>query len=416
MKNYHIGFRCLGCGGQFAVNEIEYTCPTCGSNLDATYDYAAIQREIDPRQIAASADRSIWHYAPLLPQVPSSDILQCPTPLSTVGWSPLYRAARLEASTDTRRIWLKDDTRLPSASFKDRASAMVVAYALNNGIETICCASTGNAASALSTMCSGTTASAVIFCPEGTPEGKLAQTLIHGAKVYAVQGSYTQAVHLAQQAAQKFGWYNRNTGRNPYTREGKKTAGLEIAEQLGAGSTTSFRAPDVVVVPVGDGNIISGIHKGFRDLHALGWIEKMPKFIAVTASLAPSLYRAWQSGGEHCEEIPAQTIASGISVDVPEDGVAALRAVRETGGIFVEATDEEMLEAVAIMAQQTSVFCEPSCAAAYVGLRKARQLGAISANDEVVLQMTASGFKDLRSVLRVVPKPTVVRTLDQIVP
>ena len=413
MKHFHTGFRCLGCNSHFDISGI-YNCPECGSNLDATYAYEAIKREVDPQQIVADKNRSIWHYAPLLPLIPPDFVMQVPTPLSTIGWSPLYRARNLETRTATRKIWLKDDTRLPSASFKDRASAMVVAYALTKNIETICCASTGNAASALATMCSGTTVKAVIFCPEGTPEGKLAQTLIHGAKVYSVQGSYTQAVHLAQQAAAQFGWHNRNTGRNPYTREGKKTAGFEIAEQLGEGDKKPFRAPDVIVVPVGDGNIVSGIYKGFCDLFALGWIEKMPKFIGVTAHLAPSLYRAWQSGGEVCHEIPSTTIASGISVDVPEDGVAALRAIRDTGGVFVEATDEEMLEAVATMARETSVFCEPSCAAAYVGLLKARQLGAIRPDDEVVLQMTASGFKDLRSVLCVVPKPILVCSLDQI--
>jgi len=312
-----------------------------------------------------------------------------------------------------RAIWLKDDTRLPSSSFKDRASSMVIARALETGVTTICAASTGNAASSLVTLCAGTGIRTVIFVPQSTPEGKLAQILIHGASVYAVEGSYDDAFELAVQASQTFGWYNRNTGVNPYTREGKKTAAFEIAEELGRKgegefrtssplhlfTPSPFRAPDVVVAPVGDGNIISGLHKGFKDLLALGWIEKMPRFIGVTATLAPALYRAWQSGTEHIETMPSSTIASGISVDLPRDGIMALRAIRETGGVFVEATDEEMLDAMGVLARDAAVFVEPACAAVYVGLRKALQLGAIQGDDEVVLQLTGSGLKDVKSAL-----------------
>ncbi|MCL4504498.1 MAG: threonine synthase [Chloroflexi bacterium] len=401
MNQYLQGFRCSICGATYTVDDsrAQYTCPVDGGNLDAVYDYASIARNVDPRLIAGSADRSAWHYEPLLPCVPVDRLL--PTPLTSFGWSPLYRAPRLEHVLDVRAVWLKDDTRLPSSSFKDRASSMVIARAQQTGAMTICAASTGNAASSLVTLCSGTDIRTVIFVPQNTPEGKLAQILIHGARVFAVEGSYDDAFDLAMQASQEFGWYNRNTGVNPYTREGKKTAAYEICEQihLFTSAPMLFRAPDVVVVPVGDGNIISGLHKGFRDLHALGWIDRMPRFVGVTATLAPALYRAWQSGGERVETTPSRTIASGISVDLPRDGVMALRAVRDTGGLFVEAADEEMLDAMGVLARDAAVFVEPACAAAYVGLSKARRLGVIRADDEVVLQMTGSGLKDVKSAL-----------------
>ena len=394
MNPYLLGFRCTTCGATYAPLEIEYTCRRDGGNLDAIYDYERIMREVDPRQIAESADRSAWHYAPLLP-----DTLPQPqpvSPLSSFGWSPLYRAPRLETSLGLRAIWLKDDARLPSSSFKDRASSMVIARALHAGVQTLCAASTGNAASSLATLCAGTGLRAVIFVPQSTPEGKLAQILIHGARVYAVRGSYDDAFELAMQASQEFGWYNRNTGVNPYTREGKKTAAFEICEQL------SFRAPDVLVVPVGDGNIVSGLHKGFKDLCAVGWIERAPRIVGVTATLAPALYRAWKKGGEQIESAPSSTIASGISVDLPRDGVMALRAVRETGGTFVEATDEEMLDAMKVLAREAGVFTEPASAAVYVGLQKARRSGFLRDEDEVVLQLTGSGLKDVRSALAAV--------------
>lgn len=409
MNPHLLDFACTQCSERVTVEQALYTCPRCGGNLDARYDYAAIARDIDPAAIVANPDRSIWRYAPLLPlpyPIPpqgAPDVADLRShPLTTFGASPLYRAARLERALNIRAVWLKDDSRLPSSSFKDRASAMVIARALHASVRTICAASTGNAASSLATLCAGTGIETVIFVPRSTPEGKLAQILIHGARVYAVEGSYDDAFELALQATREFGWYNRNTGFNPYTREGKKTAAFEMCEQLGRVSQNSpFRAPDAVVVPVGDGNIISGLHKGFKDLLSVGWIDHMPRFIGVTAALAPALYRAWQSGGENIAAAPASTIASGISADLPRDGVMALRAVRETGGVFVEASDEEMLDGMGALAREAAVFVEPACAAAYVGLVKARQAGAIQSSDEVALQLTGSGLKDIKSALQV---------------
>ena len=416
MNPYLIGFRCSQCDAYYAPDQISYTCPRDNGNLDAIYDYARMARDLDPWQIAQRADRSLWHYAELLPVHLEAHL---PTPLSTLGWSPLYRAPALERALGLRAVWLKDDSRLPSASFKDRASAMVIARARMMGIKTICVASTGNAAAALAALCAGSDLRAVIFVPERTPEGKLAGMLIHGARVYLVHGSYNDAVALAREACQAFGWYNRSTGYNPYTREGKKTAGFEIAEQLAQANgsrATPFRAPNVVIVPVGDGNIISGVYKGFYELHALGWIDHLPRFIGVTAALAPSLYRAWQRGDETLETIPSRTIAGGIGTDHPCDGVMALRAVRKSGGCLIEASDEEMINGVRALAEQAGVFVEPSCAAAYVGLVKARQRSLIGPDEEVVLQLTGSGFKDVRSALRAAGQPIPVRALADVHP
>ena len=423
-----LGFRCITCGADYSVEAARYTCTKDGGNLDAVYDYAAIAKLINPAELVGVPDRSVWHYAHLLPlsydSIAPVTTHSGPTPLSSLGWSPLYRAAALEHGLDIRAVWLKDDGRLPSASFKDRASSMVIARALEMGVEVVVTASTGNAAAALATMSVGTGIQAIVFVPEGTPEGKLAGILIHGATVYAVPGSYDDAVALCNAAAERFGWYNRSTGLNPYTREGKKTAAYEICEQLALEfdpaqrswlqAKTAFRAPSVVIVPVGDGNIISGVHKGFKDLLALGWIERMPRFIGVTASLAPALFCAWQSGTEHITRMSSSTLASGISVDLPNDGIMALRAIRETGGTFIEATDEEMLDAMAVLGRDAGVFVEPASAAAYVGLVKARRAGVIGVDDEVVLQLTGSGLKDTQSALRAAGKPMVVRSLDDI--
>jgi threonine synthase len=411
MNPYLLGFRCSQCDAHYAPDQVSYTCPKDNGNLDATYDYVRMARDLDPWQIARRADRSIWDYAELLPVCLDTHL---PIPLSTLGWSPLYRAPAPERALGMRAVWLKDDSRLPSGSFKDRASALVIARARAMGVKAICVSSTGNAAASLAALCTGSDLQAVIFVPEHASEGKLASMLVHGARVYLVYGSYNDAVALANEACQAFGWYNRSTGFNPYTREGKKTAGYEIAEQLARTSDDAlspFRAPDVVIVPVGDGNIISGVYKGFYELHALGWITHLPRFIGVTAALSPSLYRAWQRGDETFETIPSRTIAGGIGTDRPCDGVMALRAVRNSGGSLIEATDEEMLTGVRVLAEQAGVFVEPSCAAAYVGLVKAQQMGLIGPDEKVVLQLTGNGFKDIRLALRAAGWPIPVRSL-----
>jgi threonine synthase len=411
LNDYLLGLRCQRCDTLYAIDAVTYTCPIDGGNLDVVYDHTRMRRDLDPSVITSNPDRSIWHYQPLLPEQAHA---AAHTPLRSFGWSPLYRAPVLEARLGVRAIRLKDDSRLPSSSFKDRASAMVIARAQTLGLKTICVASTGNAAGALSALCAGTGLEAVIFVPQGTPEGKLAGIQIHGAQVYMVRGSYNDAVDMAAKACEKFGWYNRSTGTNPFTREGKKTAGFEIAEQLGANTASGFRAPDAVIVPTGDGNILSGVHKGFAELHALGWIDRIPRFIAVTATLAPSLYQAWRDGHEAPQLVPSTTIASGISVDVPCDGVAALRAVRSSGGAFVEATDEEMLDGMRVLARDAGVFVEPACAAAYVGLVKGCATGLIHADDDVVLQLTGSGFKDIKSAVAATGAPRMISSLDEI--
>jgi threonine synthase len=439
MNPYLLGFRCTLCNADYGPEDsyAMYTCPKDGGNLDAVYDYRRIMRNINPYTLVQDQNRSIWHYGPLLPMFGKNINAtngRNRVPLWSFGWSPLYRAPALERALDARAIWLKDDGRLPSASFKDRASAMVIARALEMGVKTITTASTGNAASALATLASSNGIRCVIFVPENTPEGKLAMMTVHGAKVYAVQGSYDDAVALSNEAAQQFGWYNRNTGFNPYTREGKKTAAFEITEQLalfgpleprGAtiaygrvpqlpGRQAAFRTPDVMVVPVGDGNIISGIHKGFKDLYALGAIEKMPRFVAVTATQAPSLATAWRNDTDEIMRVSSNTLASGISVDKPNDGLMALRALRETQGTLIEASDDEMIEAMGTLARRAGVFVEPAAAAAYVGLEKARRSGYIRGNDEVVLQLTGSGLKDTRSALLVGNNPQVIQSLEDV--
>ena len=309
-------------------------------------------------------------------------------------------------------LWLKDDGLNPTGSLKDRASAVVVAKAKELGVEVITAASSGNAGAALAGLSASGHIPAVVFVPHTAPEAKVAQLLIYGARVFLVKGTYDQAFELSLAASKKFGWYSRNTGYNPYTVEGKKTASLEICEHLALikskGSTSAWRAPDRIFVPVGDGNIITGIWKGLRDLQALGWIEKMPKLMGVQAEGAAACYNAWKEGTETINPVEAHTISDSISVGLPRDGTRAVRAVRETQGAYLTVTDEEVLEAMRKLAREEGVFAEPAGATGYAGLAKAVLENLVDQDEDIVVLVTGNGLKDIHAAVKAAGKASVI--------
>lgn len=384
--------QCAVCGRIYAPESVQYTCPVCGQvgTLDVLFDYEALKAQLDRDVLRNHSDVSMWRYKGLLPIAPDAEV-----PPLNVGFTPLYDMPRLADDLGLKQAWVKDDSRNPTASFKDRASAMVVARALEKGITTISTASTGNAAAALA----GVGASAqsklldiIIFVPATAPEAKIAQLLVYGATVLLVEDSYDVAFDLCFEMCQQEGWYCRNTGINPFTTEGKKTAAYEIAEQR------RWDVPDVVIVSVGDGNIIAGIHKGFWDLKQLGWIERIPRLIGVQAAGSSPLVHAWENNisAADMEPVDAQTIADSISAGLPRDRAKALRAVRDTDGRFVAVSDEEIIAAIPQFARLTGIFAEPSSAAIYAGTKRAIQLGHIHSDERVVFVVTGSGLKDIR--------------------
>ena len=405
------GYRCMLCGAHYDLGEIDYVCPLHGDAgiVDVCYDYDLLRAHVD-REGLRGAD--MWRYRALLPVESAS-----PVPPLRVGGTPLYAVPRLAGALQERtgrslaHLWVKDDGLNPTASFKDRASAMAVVKARELGATTITTASTGNAAAALAGLTASVGLPAVIFVPRSAPAAKIAQHLIYGARVFLVDGSYDDAFDLTLQVAREFGWYNRNTAYNPYMTEGKKTCAYEIAEQL------AWQVPDTVFVPVGDGCIIGGIHKGFKDLLALGWIDHLPRLIGVQSEGSAALVDAFDRGLEAAEMVsqPAHTVADSISAGLPRDRAKALAAVRETGGRFIAVPDAEILEAIATVARTTGVFCEPAAAAAYAGLVKATTRGWVDPQERVVLLLTGSGLKDIPSAMRVVPEPPIITaTLDAV--
>jgi threonine synthase len=386
---------CVICGKEYAPDAIEYVCPDHGYEgiVDVRYDYEYIAALIGQNDLAVESERSMWRYKPLLPVEPNS-----PVPPLAVGWTPLYWAPRLAAGLGLQRVWVKDDGRQPTASFKDRASAVAVVKAQEKGAEVVTTASTGNAAAALAGLAASVELPAVIFVPAAAPPAKIAQLLAYGATVLLVDGTYDDAFELCLVAADHFGWYNRNTAYNPYMAEGKKTAAYEIAEQMG------WVAPDAVFVSVGDGCIIAGLHKGFKDLLALGWIDGMPRLYGVQAAGSNYLAEAWANSEDVLTKPPiaANTVADSISAGLPRDRVKAMAAVVETGGAWVTVSDDEILAAIPAQARGSGVFGEPAGAAAYAGLVRAAADGLVEREDDIVVLNTGSGLKDVTGAMRAV--------------
>jgi threonine synthase len=391
--------RCISCGAEYAPDALDYTCPACGprrGTLEVLYDYDALRRTVDRRTFAATGRASMWRYLPLLPIADDRRV----QPLR-VGWTPCYSFPDVAAELGLRDLYVKDDGQNPTASYKDRASSLVVIAAQERGRHVVTCASTGNAASSLAGFAAATDVDAVIFVPKRAPEAKVAQLLVYGAKVFLVDGSYDVAYDLAAEAAERFGWYNRSAAVNPFLVEGKKTGALEIAEQL------SWNPPDAVFVGVGDGSVISGLCKGFAELERLDLIERAPRVIGVQAEGASPIARAFDAydGGDvRIEDVDAHTIADSICVGAPRDIVKAVRYVYGNGGRFVTVSDDEILDAIVTLARRTGVFAEPAGAASFAGLRHMAREGTLDAETAAVV-VSGNGLKDVSSARRAAGHP-----------
>jgi threonine synthase len=400
------GYKCSLCDEEYNSDELIYTCRNDGGNLDIIYDYSTLQRDLSPEAITSSQEGSLWRYLPLLPvHNPQGD----GTTLNTVGWTPNYSPPDIKKSLGLSLLWVKDESSNPTASFKDRASAVVVARTRELGMDVVVTASTGNAGAALAGMAAAVGQKAVIFAPRTAPAAKIAQLLIYDAQVLLVDGNYDQAFDLSIQAANEFGWYCRNTGYNPFTLEGKKTAALEIWETII--NQRSLSLPLNVFVSVGDGNIISGLHKGFKDLKALGWLDRMPRIFGVQAEGSAAIANTFAAGVEDITPVSASTIADSISVDLPRDGVRAVRAAVQTGGAYLTVGDADILSSISKLGQ-VGIFSEPAGATAYAGFLKAFEQGMINPDDAILVLNTGSGLKDVGAAMEAVnPAPIIEPTL-----
>ena len=393
---YVLSAKCTRCGAEYEALPTITTCK-CGGILDIQYSYSAIRDHFSPADLEQNRDWSMWRYRPFLPVEEDS-----PAPPLRVGWSPLYKADRLSKVLGLKTLYIKDDGQNPTASLKDRASAMAVVKAREAGADTIACSSTGNAASSLAGNAAAAGLSTYIFVPSRAPKGKVAQLMIFGATVISVDGSYEDTFALSKAAIDRWGWYNRNAAINPYLSEGKKTVSFELMEQL------HWQVPDYVALSVGDGCTIAGVWKGLKDLYETGFIDRLPKLLSVQAEGCCPLNRALQTG-EPWSPMEENTLADSIAVGVPRNADKALNAVRESGGIAVNVSDEEILGAMRLLGRTQGVFGEPAGVTGTAGVKKALELGLIDPDSTVVSIVTGNGLKDVANGIRAAGEPMLVR-------
>jgi len=396
LKNFK-GYTCVNCGAEYSIVKFRYICDKCESNLILELDFQKIKSKINRKKFNDCKEFSIWRYLDILPINERKNLI----PLK-IGWTPLYKCSAAEKKLGLKNLFFKDDGRNPSASFKDRAGAVALLNAIENRAMKITGASTGNAASSMACLSAAMGLSPIIFVPKTAPAAKIAQLLIFGAKVFAVDGSYDDAFDLCLKVTETFGWYNRNTGYNPFTREGKKTCAFEIVEQL------NWQVPDKVVVPVGDGNIISGIWKGFKDFYNLGLIDRLPKLIAAQSEKSAAIANAVNKKELVVKPVKATTLADSISVDIPRDGVCAVKSVLESKGIAVTVSDQEILTAIKETAQLTGIFSEPAGATGFAAVKKLLRQKKLKSTEKIVIVVTGNGLKDIVNAQKTVGEPIFI--------
>ncbi len=394
--------KCVKCGKIYEATPNLTNC-TCGGILDIIYDYDYIKANLTKAALASRRDNSMWRYRELLPVEETTE-----APPLRVGWSPLYEAKNLAAQLGIKKLWVKDDGLNPTASLKDRASSMAVAKAVEAGAKVIACSSTGNAASSLAGNAAAAGLKTYIFVPSRAPKGKVAQLMTFGATVISVQGSYEETFELSKAAIDKWGWYNRNAAINPYLSEGKKTVGLEIMEQLG------WEVPDYIAISVGDGCTIAGLWKGLKDLYAIGFIDRLPRLISAQAEGCCPLNRAIESG-EDWRPMEENTLADSIAVGVPRNADKALMAIRESNGLVVNVSDEEIMAAQKLLGRTCGVFGEPAGVTGAAGLKKLCEQGKIPADATVVSVVTGNGLKDVANAIAACGEPiSIPGDMDQL--
>lgn len=399
-KKEKFHYQCINCGKTFSASEIRYLCPVCETENRADKPPKGVLKVVYPYEEIKNRnlDFDMLNSKGFLDLLPIRTLESLPS--LRVGNTPLYRIKRLDNKPLLVELLIKDDSQNPTYSFKDRASALVSAYAKEQGIETIITASTGNAGSSLAGICAAQNQKAIIVVPEKAPLAKLTQILMYGAKIVPVKGTYDDAFELSIEATKEFGWYNRNTAYNPLTVEGKRSVAFEIVNQMGG------LVPDRIFIPVGDGVILSGVYKGFEDLLNLGFINQMPVMVAVQSEGSDNLIRNVLSDSFKIEQ--SKTVADSISVDIPRNFYMAKQFIQKYDGEVLSVNDDAILDASRRLSLNTGLFAEPAAAAAFAGFLEYLENDRLISGTVNIVLSTGSGLKDLKAVQEKISLPEAI--------
>jgi threonine synthase len=400
-KNRKFYFECVNCHSIYEETQVNYLCPACKNEND---------NDVPPKGVL----KTLYNYNSLINDNTTFNSLKANSyldllPINSiqslgylkVGNTPLYKINRLGKEELNYGLYLKDDSQNPTFSFKDRASIIISALAKEKNISTIVAASTGNAGSSLAGICASQNQKAIILVPSSAPIAKLTQVLMYGAVLVPVDGNYDTAFELSIKISEKYGWYNRNTAFNPFTIEGKKTVSFEIYDQF------NRTLPDMIFVPVGDGVIISGVYKGFEDLLKLKIINKIPKIIAVQSNRSSNFIDNLKT--KFWITKPSDTIADSISVDIPRNFYMAKNFIEEYDGEYIKVDDEDILNSSKFLASSTGIFAEPAACTAFAGMLKYRENNKFDSNSKILVLLTGSGLKDIKSVSSYIKMPKPIK-------
>jgi len=401
------GARCIGCGTRYPL-DILYKCERCGGILDIEYDYEEAARVVAARGLSDELETGIWKYRPFLPVGDGANAVTLGE-----GGTALFQCDRLASRLGFEALYVKDETREPTGSFKDRPVAVAITKALEFGVDTVVTSSSGNAGASVAAYAARAGLRCVVFVPSTTPTGKLAQIAMYGAKVIPVEGSCSDTYRLAQIVAKRNGWLNvTTTFLSPYPTEGDKTIGYEIAEQLG------WQPADWVIVPIGAGPLLVGAFKGFEELHKLGFISSLPRMVGVQAEGCAPIAKAFEEGRSEVEEWSDKpvTVATGIAdplVGYEDDGTYTLQIIRRSGGAALTVSDNEILQAAVYLSKTEGLFAEPTGAASIAGAMKLLHCGEIKRDDTVVCIVTGNGLKDTPTFARLIQMPPLVTVTEE---
>jgi threonine synthase len=394
--SYITSLKCRECGQEYPLSPL-HVCETCFGPLEVSYDYARIKAAIS-RAVIERRPHNLWRYRELLPVDSEPEI----GPNS--GFTPLVKAERLGAELGLKRLYIKDDTvNHPTLSYKDRVVSVAISKAREFGFKTVSCASTGNLATAVAAHAARAGLSCVIFMPEGVEAGKIVGSTIYGAQVITIRGNYDDVNRLCSEIADKYGWAFVNINLRPYYTEGAKTFGFEVAEQLG------WRLPNHIVLPTAGGTILPKVAKGFRELKDVGLLrEGECKIHCAQAAGAAPVVQALHKGVDLITPVKPNTIAKSIAIGNPADGFYVLRAVRESGGWGDMASDDEIIDAIKLLARTEGIFAEPAGGTTLAVTFKLIAQKRINPDESVVVSITGNGYKTLEAVANAIAQPYVI--------
>ena len=393
---YVQGLRCRECGADYP-HEPLHVCEQCFGPLEVVYDYAAIGRAMT-REVIEARPRNLWRYRELLPLTGDPVV----GPYS--GFTPLVRADRLAAALGVKELYVKDDSvNHPTFSYKDRVVSVAISKAIEFGFDTVSCASTGNLANSVSAHAARAGLNCFIFIPDNLEQGKVIGSAIYGPRTVGIRGNYDDVNRLCSEIADKYRWAFVNINIRPFYTEGAKTYGFEVAEQLG------WTLPKHIVVPTAGGTILPKIARAFSEMQDIGLIDApMPKIYSAQAAGCAPVVHAMHRGTDLIEPVKPDTIAKSIAIGNPADGYYVLQALRESGGWAEAATDEEIVDAIHLLARTEGIFTEPAGGTTVAVTRKLIEQGRIPRDESIVISVTGNGYKTLEAVTESVASPFVI--------